>query len=64
MVVRLDSTMAPPSSTTRAAVPADVAHPEGQVGQTELVDRPALAGTEGSRLLEGQELNRGRALAG
>ena len=40
-----------------------VAHPEGEVGQPELVDGPPLAGAEGRRLPEGQELNGGGAAA-
>ena len=41
-----------------------VAHPERQVGQPELVDRPPFAWAEGGGLAEGQELDRGRARAG
>ncbi len=40
-----------------------VAHPEGEVGQSELVDGPPFAGAERRRLLERQELNGGGAAA-
>ena len=59
MVVRLDSTIGAAELHHPGCRARHVAHPEGQVGQAELVDRPSLAWAERRGLPEGQELNGG-----
>ena len=60
MLVRLDSTIAPPSSTMRGRRARQVAHPEGKVCQPELIHGPPLTRSERCGLPEGQQLNGGR----